>query len=56
MPTRSNFFEAGTTAATWFPFLKDHSWRNVILIEQSFPLGRFGALTLLYPESKVFER
>ena len=43
------YFESGTTAASWFPFLNDGDSRNVILIEQAIQLGRFGALTLLFP-------
>jgi len=48
------FFESGTTAAAWFPFVSDGSTQNVILIEQAIPLGRFGVLTFLYPESGDF--
>jgi Zn-dependent peptidase ImmA (M78 family) len=43
------YFEAGTTTASWFPFLNDSDARNVILIEQAIQLGRFGVLTLLFP-------
>lgn len=43
------YFEAGTTAASWFPFLRDGDVRNVILIEQAVQLGRFGAITFLFP-------
>jgi hypothetical protein len=43
--------EAGTTAATWFPFIPATSERNGIWIEQALSLGRFGALTFLRPES-----
>ena len=46
----SGFFENGTTAAAWFPFLADGSYRNALLIEQAIPLGRFGVLTFLYPD------
>lgn len=46
-----DFFESGTTAAAWFPYTTDGSTRNIILIEQAIPLGRFGVLTFLYPES-----
>jgi Zn-dependent peptidase ImmA (M78 family) len=45
----SGYFEAGTTAANWFPFLNDGDARNVILMEQAIKLGRFGVLTLLFP-------
>lgn len=46
------FLQAGTTAAAWFPFVRDGDARNVILIEQAMSLGRFGAITFLYPESR----
>jgi Zn-dependent peptidase ImmA (M78 family) len=45
------FFSAGTTVSAWFPYVDDGGYRNAILIEQAVPLGRFGALTFLYPES-----
>lgn len=48
-PPSSGYFEAGTTTASWFPFLGDSDVRNVILIEQAIQLGRFGVLTLLFP-------
>ena len=47
----SGVAEAGTTAATWFPFVAASSERNGIWIEQAISLGRFGALTFLRPES-----
>jgi|SRR5215213_4370 len=50
-PPAQGYFTAGTTAAAWFPFVDDRGTRNVILIEQAMPLGRFGVLTVLYPES-----
>jgi Zn-dependent peptidase ImmA (M78 family) len=53
-PPATGFFEAGTTAAMWFRSVTHGSFRNAILIEQAISLGRFGALTLLYPESGSF--
>jgi hypothetical protein len=50
-PPVEGFFSAGTTASTWFPFVRSSSDQNAILIEQAIPLGRFGVLTFLYPES-----
>lgn len=50
----SGYFEAGTTAASWFPFLGDADTRNVILIEQAMQLGGFGALTFLFPVDSSF--
>ncbi|MGB2823276.1 MAG: ImmA/IrrE family metallo-endopeptidase [Phycisphaerae bacterium] len=46
-----DFFEAGTTASAWFPGVKSGEYRDVILIEQAVPLGRYGVLTFLRPES-----
>ena len=41
----------GSTASTWFRYISSDSLRNVILIEEVMSLGRFGALTFLYPAS-----
>lgn len=41
--------EAGTTAAHWFPAVKHGAQANAIFIEQAISLGRFGALTFLFP-------
>ncbi len=48
------FFQNGTTAEAWFPFVSTSCHRNIILIEQAIPLGRFGVLTFIYPESNDF--
>jgi Zn-dependent peptidase ImmA (M78 family) len=53
-PPSQGFFEAGTTAATWFPYVRDYEVRNVIFIEQAIPLGRFGVLTFLFPEAGTY--
>lgn len=50
----SGYFEAGTTAACWFPFLNDADSRNVLLMEQAIQLGRFGVLTFLFPVDSTF--
>lgn len=55
-PPPTGFFEAGTTADSWFPFLGHFDSRNVILIEQAVPLGRFGVLTFLYPHEGSYGR
>jgi hypothetical protein len=48
------YFEAGTTAACWFPYLGYSDSRNILMKEQAMQLGRFGALTFLFPvESSV---
>ncbi len=51
----AGYFEAGTTAASWFPYLSDTDTRNVILMEQAVQLGRFGALTFLFPVGSSFQ-
>ncbi|MHC4563819.1 MAG: ImmA/IrrE family metallo-endopeptidase [Planctomycetota bacterium] len=49
-PGEAGYFEAGTTAAAWFPAIGDDDARNAIFIEQAIPLGRFGVLTFLRPQ------
>jgi hypothetical protein len=49
----AGFFHNGSTAAAWFPWVADDSHRNLIFIEEAVSLGRFGALTFLFPESTV---
>ncbi|MCI0458580.1 MAG: ImmA/IrrE family metallo-endopeptidase [Gemmataceae bacterium] len=51
---KAGYFQIGTTAAAWFPYVPHEGFRNVILIEQAVRLGRFGVLTFLYPESGSF--
>jgi len=53
-PPSEGFFQTGTTASAWFPFVSGGSWRDVILIEQSVALGKFGVITLIYPDSGDF--
>jgi Zn-dependent peptidase ImmA (M78 family) len=48
------YFERGSTAAAWFPFVATGARENVLFIEQAIPLGRFGVLTFLFPEAKTF--
>jgi Zn-dependent peptidase ImmA (M78 family) len=48
-PTSRGFFEKGTTAAAWFPFVADGNYKNAIFVEQAISLGRFGVLTFLFP-------
>jgi len=50
----AGYFQNGTTAGFWFPFVFKGSFRDEILIEQAIPLGRFGVLTFLYPEAGSF--
>ena len=47
-PPSDGFFQAGTTASAWLPALDPADRRNLILIEQAIPLGRWGVLTFLY--------
>ena len=49
-PPEEGFFRAGTTAAAWFPRVGAGGFRDAIFVEEAIPLGRFGVLTLLYPE------
>ena len=46
-PGPTGFFEAGSTAADWFPGIEAADHRDVVVVEQAVPLGRFGVLTLL---------
>ena len=50
------FFSTGTTAAYWFPSISTRYWKDIILKEEAMPLGRFGVLTLLYPENGEFPK
>jgi len=48
----SGIFRAGSTASFWFQNVTTDPSRDIILIEEAMALGRFGVLTLLYPDSK----
>lgn len=50
-PGEAGFFENGTVVSAWFPFISSGTSRDTILIEEAVPMGRFGVLTILYPES-----
>ena len=52
--TEGRFFQAGTTASAWFPFVSSGSYKDVLLIEQAIILGRFGVLTFIYPPEGEF--
>ena len=52
---KRGFFHACTTASAWFPKVRSNDFRNVLLIEEAIPLGRYGVLTFLYPESGTWE-
>ncbi len=43
--------EAGTTKSAWFPFVSESSELNPIYREQAITLGRFGAITLVFPDA-----
>lgn len=47
----ARYFSASTTVGAWFPRVDVNKGRNMTLVEQAIPLGRFGVLTLLYPAS-----
>ncbi len=53
-PPDTGFFKAGTTASFWFPFVASGSYKNILLIEEAVPLGRFGVLTFIYPPDGEF--
>ena len=53
-PPECGYFQAGTTAAAWFPRIKTGEWRDAIFIEQAIPLGRYGVLTFLYPKRRKY--
>lgn len=40
----------GSLASEWFPGVWERSYQNDILIEEAMSLGRYGYLTLLYPD------
>lgn len=42
--------EAGTTKSAWFPFVDGSSEYNPIYREHAMSLGRFGAMTLVFPD------
>jgi Zn-dependent peptidase ImmA (M78 family) len=46
-----DFFSAGARAASWFPRVGANEGGDLTLVEQAKPLGRFGVITFLYPES-----
>jgi hypothetical protein len=46
----SRHFECGSAASVWFPFVRPGDTKDALLIEQAVSLGRYGVLTLLYPE------
>ena len=43
----SGIHKNGTVASFWFPFIQPGSYKDLIMEEQAFSLGRFGALTLI---------
>lgn len=53
-PPAQGLFEAATTAAAWFPSVNVETNRNVIMMEQAMPLGRYGVLTFLYPQAGAY--
>lgn len=48
--TGGAIFKAGSTASFWFQGISSDPRRDIILIEEAMTLGRFGVLTLLYPD------
>lgn len=58
VPEEGSFFIGGTLASVWFPRVRRGSPLDVVLLEEAMPLGRHGALTMLYPslDCRVFDR
>lgn len=50
----SGYFESGSTASAWFSCVKPGSYKDIILIEQAVPLGKYGVLTFIYPADGEF--
>ena len=48
-PPDCGYFQSGTLASAWFPWVRHEDILDVVLIEEAVPQGRFGALTVLYP-------
>ena len=53
-PTNERWLESGSTVSSWFSGVAHSSEKNDILVEQAISLGRFGVLTLLFPERGHF--
>jgi IrrE N-terminal-like domain len=50
--TENGIIRQGTVASAWFPGVK-LGWKNDdILVEEAMSLGKYGALTLLYPDAR----
>lgn len=47
----TRYFSTTTTIGAWFPRVDVTKGRNIPLVEQAIPLGKYGVLTLLYPIS-----
>jgi Zn-dependent peptidase ImmA (M78 family) len=50
----SGCFQVGSAASAWFPFVHPGDAKDALLIEQAVSLGRYGVLTILYPESLTY--
>lgn len=48
-PPDCGFFQNGTLASSWFPWVRHEDFLDVVLVEEAVPLGRYGALAMLYP-------
>jgi hypothetical protein len=49
-----DYFSDITKARLWFPRVSATEGGDLPLVEQAIQLGRFGVLTVLYPESRNF--
>lgn len=48
-PPACGYFQSGTLASLWFPYVRREDALDVVLVEEAVPMGRYGALTMLYP-------
>lgn len=48
-PPDCGYFRTGTLASLWFPWVRRDDLLDVVLTEEAVPMGRYGALTMLYP-------
>ena len=51
-----DYFSDTTKARLWFPRVGVNEGGDLSLVEQAIQLGRFGVLTVLYPESRNFSQ
>jgi hypothetical protein len=50
-PPACGYFQSGTLASLWFPYVRREDALDVVLVEEAIPMGCYGALTMLYPQA-----